>query len=140
MSSDLVKFFEHSTAGGRIVAEACLDSQSTLNALSLEMIDLLSPVLKRWAADDAVAAVLLSGAGERAFSAGGDIQALYRAMQINHEAGERVDEYPYEFFEREYRLDYLLHTYPKPLVALGTWSDHGRWARHIPRRGLPAGG
>ena len=119
MSRDLVKFFEHPSPGGRVVAEARLDSQSTLNALSLEMIDLLSPALKRWATDDSVAAVLLTGAGERAFSAGGDIQALYRAMQVNHEAGERVDDYPYEFFEREYRLDYLLHTFPKPLVALG---------------------
>ncbi len=119
MSSDLVKFFEHSSAGGHVVAEARLDSQATLNALSLEMIDQMSPVLARWAEDDSIVAVLLTGAGERAFSAGGDIQALYRAMQINHEAGERVDEYPYEFFEREYRLDYRLHTYPKPLVALG---------------------
>ena len=119
MTSDLVKFFEHPSPGGRQVAEARLDSQATLNALSLEMIDLLAPALERWAADDSVAAVVLTGAGERAFSAGGDIQALYRAMQINHEAGERVDEYPYEFFEREYRLDYRLHTYPKPLVSLG---------------------
>ena len=119
MTSDLVKFFEHSSPGGRLVAEARLDSQATLNALSLEMIDLLTPALARWANDDAVAAVVLTGAGERAFSAGGDIQALYRAMQANHEAGDRVDEYPYEFFEREYRLDYRLHTYPKPLIALG---------------------
>ncbi len=119
MTSDLVKFFEHASPGGRIVAEARLDAQATLNALSLEMIDLLSPALVRWAEDDRVVAVLLTGAGERAFSAGGDIQALYRAMQVNHEAGERVDEYPYEFFEREYRLDYRLHTYPKPLVSFG---------------------
>ena len=69
-------------------------------------------------ADESVAAVVLTGSG-RAFSAGGDIQALYRAMAANHQAGERVDDYPYDFFEREYRLDYALHTYPKPLVALG---------------------
>lgn len=119
MTSDLVKFFEHQGPGGRLVAEARLDSQATLNALSLEMIDLLTPELERWADNELVAAVVLTGAGERAFSAGGDIQALYRAMQINHEAGERVDEYPYEFFEREYRLDYRLHTYPKPLISLG---------------------
>ncbi len=119
MTSDLVKFFEHESPSGRVVGEARLDSQATLNALSLEMIDLLAPALKRWAEDETVAAVLLTGAGERAFSAGGDVQALYRAMQSNHEAGERVDEYPYEFFEREYRLDYQLHTYPKPLVSLG---------------------
>jgi enoyl-CoA hydratase/carnithine racemase len=40
-------------------------------------------------------------------------------MVANHQAGERIDEYPYDFFEREYRLDYALHTCPKPLVALG---------------------
>ena len=36
-------------------------------------------------------AVLLTGAGERAFSAGGDIQALYRAMVKNHAAGRVVE-------------------------------------------------
>ena len=33
MTSDLVKFIEHSSPGGRLVAEARLDSQATLNAL-----------------------------------------------------------------------------------------------------------
>lgn len=111
--------FEHETTGGRIVAEARLNSEATLNALSLEMIDLLMPAIGRWIGDERVVAVLLTGGGERAFSAGGDIQALYRAMGVNHQAGERVDDYPYDFFEREYRLDYRLHTCPKPLLALG---------------------
>lgn len=119
MSSDTVKVFEHTTSGGYVVAQAELDSQPTLNALSLEMIELLVPPLARWARDPKVAAVVITGAGERAFCAGGDIQALYRAMQANHQAGERVDDYPYEFFEREYRLDYRLQTYPKPVVVLG---------------------
>ncbi len=119
MSSDLVKFIEHPATGGLILAEARLDSEATLNSLSLEMIDLLSPRIDSWARDDRVAAVVLTGAGNRAFSAGGDVQALYRAMEANHQAGERVDDYPYDFFEREYRLDYRLHTFPKPLIALG---------------------
>lgn len=110
---------EHELNGGLRLAEARLNSESTLNALSLEMIDLLAPALGRWVSDDAVVAIVLTGAGDRAFSAGGDIQALYRAMVANHQAGERIDEYPYDFFEREYRLDYALHTCPKPLVALG---------------------
>jgi enoyl-CoA hydratase/carnithine racemase len=111
--------YEHPAGGGFCLAEARLNSEPTLNALSLEMIDLLDEATARWARDDRVAAVLLTGGGERAFSAGGDIQALYRAMRSNHQAGERVDDYPYDFFEREYRLDYRLHTYPKPIVALG---------------------
>jgi enoyl-CoA hydratase/carnithine racemase len=115
----VVLLFEHGTASGHVLAEARLNSESTLNSLSLEMIDILAPALTRWAADDRVVAVLLTAAGERAFSAGGDIQALYRAMVKNHEAGRVVDPYPYQFFEREYRLDYQLHTFRKPVVALG---------------------
>jgi enoyl-CoA hydratase/carnithine racemase len=111
--------FEHATGSGHVVAEARLNSEATLNALSLPMIEILMPALARWADDDAVAAVLLTGAGERAFSAGGDIQALYRAMVKNHHAGEVVDDYPFRFFEHEYRLDYRLHTYPKPVVSIG---------------------
>jgi enoyl-CoA hydratase/carnithine racemase len=114
-----VQLHLHPAKSGHLVGEARLNSEQTLNALSLEMIDLMRPALEAWAGDERVVAVVLSGAGARAFSAGGDIQALYRAMVMNHEMGERVDEYPYEFFEREYRLDHLLHTYPKPLIALG---------------------
>ncbi|HEX7035765.1 MAG TPA: enoyl-CoA hydratase/isomerase family protein [Pseudomonadales bacterium] len=111
--------FEHSTDSGHVLAEARLNAEATLNALSLAMIDILRPALDRWQQDERVAAVVLTGSGERAFSAGGDIQALYRAMVKNHEAGEVVDDYPFRFFEQEYRLDYRLHTYPKPLVSIG---------------------
>jgi enoyl-CoA hydratase/carnithine racemase len=118
-SASVLQLFEHPTISGHVLAEARLNSESTLNSLSLEMIDILAPALARWAGDDRVVAVLLTGAGDRAFSAGGDIQALYRAMVKNHAAGSVVDPYPYAFFEREYRLDYRLHTYAKPVVAIG---------------------
>jgi len=114
-----VLLFQHETASGHLLAEARLNSEGTLNALSLEMIDILAPALSAWARDESVVAVLLTGAGDRAFSAGGDIQALYRAMVRNHAVGQRIDDYPYEFFEREYRLDYQLHTFDKPLIGLG---------------------
>ena len=110
---------EHAATGNFVVAEAVLNDEATLNALSLEMIDILEPALKRWRDDESVACVLFTGAGDRAFCAGGDIQALYRAMTNNHEAGGIVDDYALRFFEREYRLDYLVHTYPKPVVTLG---------------------
>lgn len=117
--SACVVLTEHPLSAGFLLAEARLNSEPTLNALSLDMIDVLDPALRRWKKDERVVAVLLTSSGNRAFSAGGDIQALYRAMVRNHQAGERIDEYPYEFFEREYRLDYLLHRYPKPVIALG---------------------
>jgi len=114
-----VQLFLHPTESGHAIAEARLNNPATLNALSLDMIEIMFPALETWARDERVVAVILSGSGERAFSAGGDIQNLYRAIAHNHEQGERVDEYPYEFFEKEYRLDYRLHTFPKPLIALG---------------------
>jgi enoyl-CoA hydratase/carnithine racemase len=114
-----VLLFEHSTASGHVLAEARLNVEATLNSLSLPMIDILAAALARWEEDAAVAGVLLTGSGERAFSAGGDIQALYRAMVRNHRAGELVDDYPERFFEQEYRLDHRLRTFAKPLISIG---------------------
>ncbi|MFU8815020.1 MAG: enoyl-CoA hydratase/isomerase family protein [Pseudomonadales bacterium] len=111
--------FEHATRSGHVLAEARLNSEPTLNALSLPMIEILGPAMSRWAADPAVVAVLLTGAGDRAFSAGGDIQALYRAIVKNHAAGRVADDYPFRFFEQEYRLDYQIHTFAKPVISLG---------------------
>ncbi|MFK7914077.1 MAG: enoyl-CoA hydratase/isomerase family protein [Pseudomonadales bacterium] len=110
---------EHATASGHVLAQLELNVPGTLNSLSLEMIDLLRPALTHWAQRSDVVAVLITGSGDKAFCAGGDIQALYHAIVRNHAAGETVDSYPFDFFEREYRLDYQIHTYPKPVVALG---------------------
>lgn len=117
--SACVRLFEHDLAAGLCLAQAHLNAEATLNSLSLDMIDILEPALRAWQTDERVVAVVLSAAGDRAFSAGGDVQALYHAMVENHFRGERVDDYPYDFFEREYRLDYLIHTYTKPVIALG---------------------
>jgi enoyl-CoA hydratase/carnithine racemase len=114
-----VLLFEHVAQSGHVIAEARLNSEATLNALSLPMIEILGPALTRWGRDPAVVAVLLTGAGERAFSAGGDIQALYRAIVRNHAAKAVVDDYPFRFFEQEYRLDYQIHTFSKPVVSIG---------------------
>jgi enoyl-CoA hydratase/carnithine racemase len=114
-----VLLFEHATRSGHVLAEAHLHVEATLNSLSLEMIDIIHPALEGWAARPEVVAVLFTGAGDRAFCAGGDIQALYYAMVKNHEHGDVVDEYPFEFFEREYRFDHQIHTYSKPVIAVG---------------------
>jgi len=119
VDNSCVLLTEHANSAGFVVAQATLNVEATLNSLSLEMIRLLMPALQDWAARDEVAAVVITGAGDRAFCAGGDIQALYHAIRANQAAGAVVDDYPFRFFEEEYRLDFYLHTYPKPIVCLG---------------------
>lgn len=106
-------------AGSHRVGVATLNVEKALNALSLAMIEILAPALDRWSQDPGIAFLWLQGAGERAFAAGGDIQALHASVTKNHDAGTQVDDYAETFFEKEYRLDYTLHTYPKPVLTWG---------------------
>ena len=115
--TDPVLFRTETTASGLHIGVATLNAPKSLNSLSLEMIDLLTPQLLDWQADDTVAAVWLEGAGEKAFCAGGDIVRMYQSM-VDTPKGER-NHYIENFFEREYRLDYLLHTYGKPVICWG---------------------
>ncbi|MEE4298071.1 MAG: enoyl-CoA hydratase/isomerase family protein [Pseudomonadales bacterium] len=110
---------EWATASGRRLGVVTLNVPKTLNSLNLGMIDLMDAQLRRWAGDAGVVGVYLRGAGDRAFCAGGDIQALYHAMKANHDAGELVDCYAEAFFQNEYRLDHLIHAYGKPVICFG---------------------
>ncbi len=110
-------------ANGRLIGVLTLNAEKTLNALSLPMVDLLSEQLSAWAEDERIAMVLLQGAGDKAFCAGGDLQNLYRTM-VEQRASEQRDDvlgnaYANEFFGREYRLDYLIHTWSKPILCWG---------------------
>ena len=118
-TSDVVVLEERSTTSGHTLGIATLNFEKTLNSLSLPMIEILAPALARWNERNDVVAVLLRGAGERAFCAGGDIQALYHGMNRNHAAGMQVDDYPSRFFEAEYRLDYAIHSSRKPVICFG---------------------
>lgn len=116
--------FEEKVAGnGARIGVARLNSAKTLNALSLEMIDLLAERLSAWAVDPGVALVVLEGAGEKAFSAGADLHKMHEAMLAHHASAQRDDirgnAYAAGFFGREYRLDYAIHTYPKPVLCWG---------------------
>jgi enoyl-CoA hydratase/carnithine racemase len=93
------------------IAFITLNRPAALNALSLEMIVQLGSALSQFATDPNVNAVLIKGAGEKAFCAGGDIRAIYESYR---NAGSLHR----DFFVTEYPLDYLLHSYPKPYIAL----------------------
>ncbi|MEM9621793.1 MAG: enoyl-CoA hydratase/isomerase family protein [Pseudomonadota bacterium] len=118
-ASDEVLIQELPTAGKALLGHAHLNVEATLNALSLSMARVLDAALRDWQKRDDIAGVVITAAGDKAFCAGGDIQALYRAITANHAAAEVVDTYPFDFFAEEYRLDYLLHTYGKPVITLG---------------------
>ncbi|WP_110630835.1 enoyl-CoA hydratase/isomerase family protein [Salinicola salarius] len=124
--SDQVRFDTLSTADGYRIGVITLDAPKSLNALSLGMIDALQARLDAWAADEAIVAVWLEGAGDKAFCAGGDVIALYRAIvegrtNADPEAvAHRNDEsFVARYFSHEYRLDHAIHGYPKPVIAWG---------------------
>jgi enoyl-CoA hydratase len=88
-----------------------LNRPKALNALTLDMSITMTALLRAWAADPAVGAVLLDGAGERGLCAGGDIRALYDAAK----SGGTL---PEQFWAAEYYLDALIARYPKPFIAV----------------------
>jgi|AntDeeMetagen681_2_1112603.scaffolds.fasta_scaffold00148_12 enoyl-CoA hydratase/carnithine racemase len=118
MSDASVLFEEHTAHGGWTLGVARLNAAQSMNALSLDMIHRLQPQLEKWANDDQIAVVWVEGAGDKAFCAGGDIVALYRSMTESGQASSSRNESE-QFFEDEYRLDYTIHTYPKPIVIWG---------------------
>jgi enoyl-CoA hydratase/carnithine racemase len=92
------------------LARITLNRPAALNALSLGMVEELGKVLHRLSLDPEVHAVLIQGAGEKAFCAGGDIRAIYESYR-----GEGA--LHRDFFVLEYPVDYLLSFYPKPYVV-----------------------
>lgn len=100
------------TASGHQLGVATLNVPKTLNSLTAPMVALLLSQLRVWQVDDKVVCVLLRGSGDRGFCAGGDVVQL-------RESSLAGDTRAVEFFEQEYRLDYLIHTYTKPIVVWG---------------------
>jgi len=99
------------------IAHLTLNRPKALNALSHDMIREMAALLETWKSDDNIKAIIVRGAGEKAFCAGGDIRALY-------EAGKRGDGSEQEFFREEYELNFTIHRYlvvtGKPYIA---WID-----------------
>lgn len=122
-SSPPVNFTEIATPSGRKIGVACLNAEKSLNALTLEMIDALWAGLRAWADNPDIAWIMLEGAGERAFCAGADLTRLHAACLAHHASDARHDvranSYALDFFSREYRLDHLIHHYPKPVLCWG---------------------
>jgi enoyl-CoA hydratase len=89
-----------------------LNRPQSLNALTLTMVRQIGAALDKWKCDGDVARVVIRGAGERAFCAGGDIRRLYDLGRAGDHASQLT------FWREEYQLDRQIKTYPKPVVAL----------------------
>lgn len=107
-----------------------LDRPQALNALTDGMVDAIHEALDRWQDEARVQVVLLDGAGERAFCAGGDLRTLYDAV------GEGNFTRASAFLADEFRLDLRLARFPKPVVTvmhgvtMGGGIGVGAHARH----------
>jgi enoyl-CoA hydratase len=91
---------------------ATLERPAALNALDLGMIRELAAAVGAWARDPSVAAVVLKGAGTRAFCAGGDIRGVCTARDCGNASATQ------DFFAEEYRLNRAIYRFPKPWVPL----------------------
>ncbi len=89
-----------------------LNRPKALNALTLNMVRQMASALDAWERDPAVARVVIRGAGDKAFCAGGDIRHLYDLGRAGDHAQQLA------FWREEYRLNRRIRTYPKPVVAL----------------------
>lgn len=107
MSDEPEILFERRGAAGLIT----LNRPKALNALTHAMCLAMRAQLKDWANDPAVKTVVVQGAGEKAFCAGGDIRSLY-------ESGKAGTSYALDFYRDEYILNALIKHYPKPYIAL----------------------
>ena len=98
-----------------------LNRPKALNALSLQMVRDLAAALLAWRDDAGILAVAIRGSNKHGrpgtpeslfggFSAGGDIRFFHQAAL----AGDTVLD---DFFTEEYRLNHLIHNYPKPYIA-----------------------
>ncbi|MFY7064527.1 enoyl-CoA hydratase/isomerase family protein [Nocardiopsis changdeensis] len=87
-----------------------LNRPRAINALDHDMVTALRGALSAWEHDDAVAAVLIDGAGERGLCAGGDIRAMAASARDRDGAAAA-------FWRDEYLLNEYISRYPKPYVA-----------------------
>jgi enoyl-CoA hydratase/carnithine racemase len=136
------------TRDGPIVT-VTIDRESKLNALDSVTIDAIMNAFDELEADDLVRAVILTGAGNQAFSAGADIPALARTIAGGTEQALR------DFVQRGQGLTRRIENFPKPVIAavnglafgagceiteaapLALAADHARFAKPEISLGFP---
>lgn len=90
-----------------------LNRPKKLNSLNGSMARKIIPRLREWEKSQMASVIIMSGAGTKAFCAGGDVAEL--AKQNNTPEGQRASS---DYFALEYQLDHLIATYSKPYIAI----------------------
>lgn len=90
-----------------------LNRPKKLNSLNASMARKIIPRLQEWGKSDMANIIMMSGAGSKAFCAGGDVAALAKQNKTIEGQKESTD-----YFALEYQLDHLIATYSKPYIAV----------------------
>ncbi|MEP9366933.1 crotonase/enoyl-CoA hydratase family protein [Xanthobacter sp. VNH20] len=93
------------------IATLTLNRPEKLNAIDYALADALLAFLDTLETDDSVKAVILTGAGEKAFSAGGDIHQFSRSVRLGPLGATR------DFVRRGQTLTSRIEAFPKPIIA-----------------------
>jgi enoyl-CoA hydratase/carnithine racemase len=93
------------------IALLTLHRPQKLNALNYALIDALSSALDAAESDPEIRAIILTGSGDRAFSAGADIAEFAGSIEAGIETALR------DFVRRGQRLTSRIESYPKPIIA-----------------------
>lgn len=88
-----------------------LNRPKALNSLTHGMCVAIHKALDDWATDDAVQAVVVVGAGEKAFCAGGDVVKVTQSYKAGNTEWR-------DFFHDEYLMNIAIHEFPKPYISL----------------------
>ncbi|KAF9052830.1 3-hydroxyisobutyryl-CoA hydrolase [Panaeolus papilionaceus] len=89
-----------------------LNRPSKLNALDEQMLSLLRPKIEEWSSSELCGTIVGRGVG-RAFCAGGDVASV-----IKNASNPETRSQAFEYFKREFEMDYILASLKKPYVAI----------------------
>lgn len=95
-----------------------LNRPQALNALTFDMVRQMDRKLIAWAKDPAISAVVITGAGGRAFCAGGDVKTVAMVGRESMKKGEGGGQVLHDFFREEYTVNNRIFSFPKPYISL----------------------
>ena len=89
-----------------------LNRPKAINALTHGMVGVITRTLARWRDDSSIAAVAVTGAGDRGLCAGGDVVSLYNNVTMSDGMAAAA------FWRDEYAMNAIIAAYPKPYIAI----------------------